>query len=90
MASYIYMTKEGKFVKLAECLESNWSSTYKVYIHFTSDINEATVLGFSGERFMTAPNHKSLREAKDWCSQNCTKLEASLKIERKVILKVGE
>ena len=94
MASYIYMTKEGEFVKLVESLESNWSASYKVEITFTPDINKATVLGFDGERFMPSfqghKGSKSLREAKDWCDKNCTKLAASLKIERKVILKVVE
>lgn len=90
MKSYIYMTKEGKFVKFVESRSSGWSNEFKVELRLVSDINQATVFGLLGERFLTQRNHKSFRDNISYCEKNCISVEATLQLYRKVFLKVNE
>ncbi len=82
--SVIYSTKEGKYVKLSETPKT-WVSGYDYRVSFVDNINQASVFGLQGERWL-GQHQLEFRNVLGKIRDKYIPLKAELRIERKVLL----
>lgn len=86
--AHIYMTPEGKYVKVNESPQ-NWGTGFQFKVEYLEDINRASVFGLNGERWL-GQRQSEFKRILDEVRKDCIKMDAELKITRTVVLVKGE
>ncbi|CAH9015266.1 hypothetical protein VP424E501_P0297 [Vibrio phage 424E50-1] len=86
--AHIYMTSEGKYVKIKEQQQS-WTTGFKFEVCYVDNINTASVFGLGGETWL-GQRQVEFKRLLDKIRKDCIKVKAELKITRTVVLVKGE
>ncbi len=86
--AHIYMTSEGKYVKIYESPQ-NWGTGFKFEIEYVADINRASVFGLNGECWL-GQHQIEFSRILGKIKKDYIPVKAELQITRTVVLVKGE